>query len=324
VPEREDVDPRLESCDETSVNTLRGRLFVDGKLLTGTLSWKDGRIASVVTEGEIGGADLPVVAPGFIDLHVHGFGGFDPLEDVAGMALALARAGTTAFLPTLFPGVPKQLGADCVRLQERVRSIPAGTGARVVGAHLEGPFVNRLAAGALPPSDLHDPSVAALRDILGPATGDGRGIRTMTLAPELPGAADLVRELVASGVRVSLGHSRATCADARAAAMAGAVGATRCRLCTTARWGSRASRSPTRLCSPRSSATSCTSVRRCSSWRCARAVRKACASSAMPCAARGRAAITSRATVAITSCAEAARTTRRRIRAARRSSLDRR
>lgn len=208
------------------MNTLRARLFVDGKILTGSLAWDGGRITSVETEGEIGGADLPLVAPGFVDLHVHGFGGCDPLEDVAGMARALARAGTTAFLPTLFPGAPAQLGRDCAKLQRDARAMPAGHGARVVGAHLEGPFVNRLAAGALPPSDLHDPSVAALRDILGPSTGDGRGVRTMTLAPELPGAADLVRELVASGVRVSLGHSRATSADARAAAMAGAVGAT--------------------------------------------------------------------------------------------------
>lgn len=205
--------------------TLRGRLLVDGKLLTGTLSWDHGRITAVETEGEIGGADLPVVAPGFVDLHVHGFGGFDPLDDVAGMARALARAGTTAFQPTLFPGEPAALGAACAELQARAAQISAGA-ARCVGAHLEGPFVNRLAAGALPPSDLHDPSPAALRQILGPATGDGRGIRTMTLAPELPGAADLVRELSASGVRVSLGHSRATSAEARAAAMAGAVGAT--------------------------------------------------------------------------------------------------
>jgi len=220
------IDPRAESCDETAVNTLRGRLLVDGKLLTGTLSWQGGRIVSVATEGEIGGAGLPVVAPGFVDLHVHGFGGFDPLEDIAGMARALAGAGTTAFLPTLFPGAPAQLGAAAARLHERARALRPGDGARVVGAHLEGPFVNRLAAGALPSSDLHEPSVAALREILGPATGDGRGIRTVTLAPELPGSADLVRELVACGVRVSLGHSRATCADARAAAMAGAVGAT--------------------------------------------------------------------------------------------------
>ncbi|MBL8860483.1 MAG: amidohydrolase family protein [Planctomycetes bacterium] len=205
---------------------LRGRLLVDGKLLTGTLSWDGGRIAAVATEGEIGGADLPVIAPGLVDLHVHGFGGFDPLEDLAGMARALALAGTTAFQPTLFPSRPVTLGAACEDLGRRARALASGSGARVAGIHLEGPFVNRLAAGALPPSDLCDPSPQALREILGPATGGGRGVRTMTLAPELAGAADLVRELARSGVRVSLGHSRATCAEARAAALSGAVGAT--------------------------------------------------------------------------------------------------
>ncbi len=208
------------------MNTLRGRLFVEGKLLAGTLSWQDGRITSVATEGEVVDTDLPIVAPGFIDLHVHGFGGFDPLEDVAGMSRALALAGTTAFQPTLFPGAPEVMGAACVALQERVRALSLGAGARIVGAHLEGPFVNPLAAGAIPIADLCPPSVAALRAILGPATGDGRGVRTVTLAPELAGSADLVRELVASGVRVSLGHSRATSADARRAAMSGAVGVT--------------------------------------------------------------------------------------------------
>ncbi len=208
------------------MHSIRGRLLVDGKLLTGTLSWDQGRIVRVATEGEIGGAGLPVVAPGLVDLHVHGFGGFDPLEDVAAMAVALARAGTTAFQPTLFPGAPAALGEACEALDRRARSLPAGAGARVVGAHLEGPFVNRLAAGALPAEDLSDPSPAALRAILGPATGSGRGVRTMTLAPELAGSADLVRELAKAGVRVSLGHSRATAAEARAAAQAGAVGAT--------------------------------------------------------------------------------------------------
>jgi len=208
------------------VQTLRGRLFVDGKVLTGTLAWRDGRITSVVTEGEIGGADLPLVTPGFVDLHIHGFGGFDPLEDLAGMSRALAAAGTTAFQPTLFPGRSEELGPACAEMQKRTQARTRGAGARVIGAHLEGPFVNPLQAGALPLEDLELPSVAALRAILGPATGDGRGIRTMTVAPELPGAADVVRELVRAGVRVSLGHSRATCAEARAAAIDGAVGAT--------------------------------------------------------------------------------------------------
>ncbi|MBI5362630.1 MAG: amidohydrolase family protein [Planctomycetes bacterium] len=206
--------------------TLRGRLLVDGKLLTGTLGWERGRITRVDTVGEIGGADLPVIAPGLVDLHVHGHGGFDPVEDVRGMAESLARAGTTAFQPTLFPEAPERLGATCERVWKRVDELPQGAFARVVGLHLEGPFVNRLAAGALPVHDLAEPSVAGLRAILGPATGAGRGVRTMTLAPELTGAAELVGELARSGVRVSLGHSRATAEEARRAARSGACGAT--------------------------------------------------------------------------------------------------
>jgi N-acetylglucosamine-6-phosphate deacetylase len=208
------------------MNEIRGRLLVDGKLLTGTLGWDGGRIARLELEGEIGGAELPLVVPGFVDLHVHGFGGFDPLEDLGGMARALARGGTTCFQPTLFPALPEVLGEQCAALAARTDPWKPAGGARVAGLHLEGPFVSRAAAGALPVGDLADPSPAALRAILGPATGGGRGVRTMTLAPELPGAAELVGELARSGVRVSLGHSRATSAEARAAARAGACGAT--------------------------------------------------------------------------------------------------
>src|SRR6185436_12204813 len=120
-----------------------------------------------------GGAELPIVSPGFVDLHIHGFGGCDPLDDVAGMSLALARAGTTAFQPTLFPAEPGLLGSQADELWSRASQLPLGNGARVVGLHLEGPFVNREAAGALPIEDLAQPSVAALQKILGPSTGSG-------------------------------------------------------------------------------------------------------------------------------------------------------
>ncbi len=208
------------------MTTLRGRLLVDGKLLTGTLAWEAGRIVRVDIEGEIGGAELPVIAPGFVDLHVHGFGGFDPLEDVGGMARALAKAGTTAFQPTLFPNAPDELGRQCAMLEERVKTLPMGAGARVTGLHLEGPFVNPESAGALPKEHIYAPSKEALRAIIGPAFGGRRNIGTMTLAPELRGAADLIKELTRCGIRVSLGHSRATAAEARAAARGGACGAT--------------------------------------------------------------------------------------------------
>jgi N-acetylglucosamine-6-phosphate deacetylase len=201
-------------------------LLADGKLITGTIEWDAARIARIDVEGEIGSTELPIVAPGLVDLHVHGFGGFDPLDDLGGMSLALARAGTTAFQPTLFPDAPDRLGEHAERVWSAAQRLVLGNGARAIGLHLEGPFVNREAAGALTVESLAQPSREALRQILGPSTGSGRGVRTMTLAPELAGSADLVAELVRSGVRVSLGHSRANASEARAAARAGASGAT--------------------------------------------------------------------------------------------------
>lgn len=208
------------------MSSLRGRLLLGGKLITGTIAWSAGRLARVDTEGEIGGADLPVVAPGFVDLHVHGFGGCDPLEDISGMAGALARAGTTAFQPTLFPDEPEALGRQCAELERKMRELRPGAGARVTGLHLEGPFVNPEAAGALPKEHIHAPSKSALRAILGPAMGGRRNIGTMTVAPELAGSAELIAELVRCGIRPSLGHSRASAAEARSAARGGACGAT--------------------------------------------------------------------------------------------------
>ncbi|MCC7015433.1 MAG: N-acetylglucosamine-6-phosphate deacetylase [Planctomycetes bacterium] len=203
-----------------------GRLLIGGRLAPGRLTLADGRIQQIeLVAFERSPNELDVVAPGLIDLHVHGFGGGDPVEQLALMASALARAGTTAFQPTMFPAQPAQLGELCQRTWHESQRLPRAT-ARVVGLHLEGPFVNPERAGALPPEDLATPSPAALRELLGPATGAGRGIKTVTLAPELPGSADLIAELVRCGIRVSLGHSKATAADARAAAKAGAVGAT--------------------------------------------------------------------------------------------------
>ena len=206
---------------------LAGRLLLEGELAPGRIRIEEGRIASVERDSSVP-AGAPVIAPGLIDLHVHGFGGADPLEDLATMARALARAGTTAFQPTLFPRPPAQLARDAERVHAAAKRLAAGgdVAARVLGIHLEGPFLNRDAAGALDPDDLVDPSPAALRAVLGPATAGGRGVRTMTVAPELPGGLELVRELTRAGVRASLGHSRASAPEARAAFAAGAPGAT--------------------------------------------------------------------------------------------------
>ena len=204
-----------------------GRLLVDGRLVPGRVHIEGGRIAAVILDqgAPVPGAQLPILAPGLIDLHVHGCAGFEPLGSLADMARVLAASGTTAFQPTLFPKSPEDLGRDCQRVASAAAQLGAGA-ARSLGIHLEGPFVNPLRAGALPPAALAAPSPAGLRALLGPATAAGRGVRTMTVAPELPGALDLIRELVQCGVRVSLGHSSATAKEARAGLAAGASGAT--------------------------------------------------------------------------------------------------
>ena len=202
---------------------LAGRLLLDGALVPGRVMVEGERISAVRPDPGLAGSELPLIVPGLIDLHVHGYGGAGPRSDLAAMARALAAAGTTSFQPTLFPAEPERLGREAEAVWTAAQALEQGA-AQVLGLHLEGPFVNPARAGALPREDLAAPSVPGLRAILGPATGDGRGVRTVTLAPELAGAADLVRELGRAGVRVSLGHSAATAAEARTASRAATAG----------------------------------------------------------------------------------------------------
>lgn len=202
-----------------------GRLLIGSRLVPGRLSIRGERIEAVErTEGLGDPSKLPIVAPGLIDLHIHGFAGEQPLDNLAALCTGLAHVGTTAFQPTLFPAAPEVLGNQAEEVMRQAGRLESG--ARVIGLHLEGPFVNPNKAGALPRECLATPSVAALHSILGPGSGDGRGIRTMTLAPELDGSDELIAELVRCDVRVSLGHSAATWQQAFSAARAGAVGAT--------------------------------------------------------------------------------------------------
>lgn len=209
-----------------------GLLLLDGALVPGTLTFEGARLGAIRRLPSVP-AGAPILAPGLIDLHVHGYGGCGPDDDLAGLSRALASAGTTAYLPTLFPDEPARLGklAESIwkrraELEGAIGGARAAGGARVLGLHLEGPFVNPKRAGGLPAERLHAPSPGALRDLLGSSSADGRGIRQVTVAPELPGAAELIAEFVKLGVRVSLGHSTASAREAARAAESGASGAT--------------------------------------------------------------------------------------------------
>ncbi|CAN5913951.1 N-acetylglucosamine-6-phosphate deacetylase [soil metagenome] len=193
-----------------------GGALIDGAVVPGDVEIDDGRIVAV---GCSPAGSRGLVAPGLIDVHVHGCGGVDFLAaDTAAYAragLRLAEFGVTAFQPAFVTAPVEQLRDGLVRLAQ-VRA-NGGVAPHVLGAHLEGPFLSPERLGTHSAQLRRDPDADALVTLL-----DAGPVGEVTLAPELPGALDLVDLLVARGVVVSVGHSDATAAQAAAAAARGA------------------------------------------------------------------------------------------------------
>ncbi|MEO5709404.1 MAG: N-acetylglucosamine-6-phosphate deacetylase [Nocardioidaceae bacterium] len=196
--------------------------LVDGRLLPGDVEVTDDVVARV---GLPPAAGERVAAPGFVDLQVNGFAGVDVLDADADGLRELARSlpvhGVTSWLPTLITAPPARTEHALRVLREVVEGPHPEGAARPLGVHLEGPFLSPRRLGTHPAEHRRDPDAEALRRwrALGPVVA-------VTLAPELPGALSLVRELVADGVLVSLGHSDATAEQAHAGFAAGARSAT--------------------------------------------------------------------------------------------------
>jgi N-acetylglucosamine-6-phosphate deacetylase len=162
-----------------------------------------------------------VLVPGLVDLQVNGYYGADLADcDPDGWALVAGRlpeTGTTAFLPTFITAPVATLATTLRSAQKVAEAVTAG--ARVLGVHLEGPFLSPARAGAHRQDWIVPPSPGAVAELL----AAGRGLlRLVTLAPEADGALAAVTALTAAGVRVSVGHSDATAAQVAAAAAAGA------------------------------------------------------------------------------------------------------
>ena len=215
---------------------LRGARFVlpDGVTREQNLLVERGRIARIVPASEdvphaqsfnLGGFTL---YPGFIDLHIHGAVGVDTMEattdDLSRVAQFLARSGVTAWLPTLVPAPCE----DYARAADAIEQLIAGqdasetpAAARALGLHYEGPFINSAQCGALRPPYFR--TYAKPEDVSElPVASLPQAIRMITVAPEIEGGVELVRELTARGWIVSIGHTRADVATLEEATAAGA------------------------------------------------------------------------------------------------------
>ena len=162
------------------------------------------------------------LVPGFIDLHVHGGGGHDFTRSCADIESGVAfhrGHGTTTTLISLMAG---PLDDVCTELGW-IADLASRPGNGIAGAHLEGPFLSHIRCGAQNPMHLRQPDRQELSKLL--EAGQGT-VRSVTLAPELPGALDLIDDVVASGALAAIGHTDADYAQAAVAFDRGATLAT--------------------------------------------------------------------------------------------------
>jgi N-acetylglucosamine-6-phosphate deacetylase len=212
-------------------------LTANGQIDDPVLLLEDGRIRSISTRaasslpyGEHHDYPGAILAAPYLDVHVHGCCGHDVMQ-ASGQALSaiggfLAKHGVGSYFATTITA-PKDATlrslsglARLIASYERDSSL---RGARPLGIHLEGPFLSHAKKGAHPPQDLMEPSVEFFDTMWEAAEGR---VRLLTIAPELPGALDVIARARSLGVRVSIGHSNATFAEAQAAIAAGAGSAT--------------------------------------------------------------------------------------------------
>jgi N-acetylglucosamine-6-phosphate deacetylase len=226
-------------------------LTPDEEISDGVIVVEDGRITGLGHRDEMrippGAADYVAtgmtVVPGFVDVHIHGAGGHDFMEANARaldrITAAVARHGTTSLVATTvsapiddtchsLAGIARYIRAHETKEEaapDGAESRPAnqakehGLAAEILGVHLEGPFISKVRRGVHPPEALAAPSVEIFAKLM--AAADGL-VKILTIAPELPGALELIATAVEAKVVAAIGHTDATYEQARAAIQAGA------------------------------------------------------------------------------------------------------
>ncbi len=176
------------------------------------LSVEDGRIAAIETDADPLSADVayPILAPGYFDIHNHGGEGYDTtslsVELLERFLIAQQKAGVTDILITLLTGEASVMAEELAFLRSAMALQAAGklSGAKIRGAHLEGPFLNGAKNGAQDADQILLPSVEVYDRYFGAYTDV---IRMVTVAPEMEGAARLARHLAEQGICVQAGHN---------------------------------------------------------------------------------------------------------------------
>src|SRR5688500_15519067 len=195
----------------------RGSVVVDSGLIAAVADLAPS-IPGAVTVDLTGMALLP----GFIDVHIHGSAGLDVMDatpqQLSEVSVFLASQGVTGWLPTFVPAADEAYASAVAAIE---KAAPNSTGARVLGVHYEGPFVNSAQCGALHTE--YFKTYSRPRDVEDLPLPDFSGaVRMTTLAPEIDGGVELVRELKSRGWVISIGHTRASLEVLDAARAAGA------------------------------------------------------------------------------------------------------
>ena len=167
-----------------------------------------------------------IVLPGFVDQHIHGAGGSDGMdgteEDISIIAKTIAAEGTTSVLVTTMTQSPENI-TKALSAVKAYRENDKGDGARVVGVHLEGPFIAAAHKGAQPLEYVKAPDIQTFD---GYNAASGNCIRIVTLAPEVDGAEEFIKHLSAQGIVASIGHTGAKYSDIEKAVSLGACNVT--------------------------------------------------------------------------------------------------
>lgn len=189
------------------------RLFTPQGFLEDQIVTVHGGFIVSVEPGEDAPIHADILTPGLIDLHIHGGEGFNArdfdLDIIEPFLNKLLACGVTGFLMTISTGRRDTMrhGLEVTRQAMHMQQEGQLSGARILGAHLEGPFLSLRRPGAMQESAIISPSIAAYEELF---SGYEDVIRRISLAPENPGADELIAYLLSKGVIVQAGHTNAT------------------------------------------------------------------------------------------------------------------